>query len=169
MSTSAGTLLSFLRFRARRRGRAQLKSEPGIPRLVISSPLGPRPLVPEPLGPGLATLVRVPRHPATAAAAPARVLPGVVGGPSPQRVPPEPTTLARVLQPEHAEPARAVPDAALLTPAAAIETVLMQVRADPAPTTAVPGLAAPDQGAETTMLPSRRDAPKTTIHPQRAG
>jgi hypothetical protein len=47
MSTSAGTLLSFLRFRTRRQGRAQFQAEP----------VSPRPVSPEPLGPGLATLL----------------------------------------------------------------------------------------------------------------
>ena len=50
MSTSAGSLLSFLRSRARRRGRAGLPAEPDSPR-------------PQPWEPGLATLVRLPARP----------------------------------------------------------------------------------------------------------
>jgi hypothetical protein len=141
MSTSAGTLLSFLRFRTRRRGCPQLQAEPVTPHAVS----------PEPLGPGLATLVRVPERPAPVAATPDGWIPA-------PRVPPEPTMLARV-----------VPDAALLTPAATVPTVPMPVMAEPAPATAAPGLAAPDDGVETTLMPSRQDAPKTTIHPRRAG
>jgi hypothetical protein len=149
MSTSAGTLLSFLRFRTRR-GRGQFQAEP----------VSTHPVSPEPLGPGLATLVRVPERPAPTAATPTGWIPA-------PRVPPEPTMLARVVPPEPRMLARVAPDAALLTPAATVPTVPMPVMAEPA--TAVPGLAAPDDGVETTLLPSRRDAPETTIHPRRAG
>jgi len=76
MSTSAGSLLSFLRSRARRRGRAGIPAEPGRPH-------------PQSWGPGLATLVRLPARPVSARpAAPTRVGP---------RVPPEPTVLARAM------------------------------------------------------------------------
>jgi hypothetical protein len=163
MSTSTGLMLSFLRFRARRRGRAQLPAAPDTP----------RPVSPEPLGPGLAALVRVPARLVPAPATLTRTAPV-------PRVSREPTMLARAV-PEptptvlvSAQPDATLPDPWLLTPAATVPTVPVPVMAEPAPpptsaAMATPGLAAPDDGVETTMLPSRQDAPATTIHPRRTG
>ena len=90
MSTSAGSLLSFLRSRARRRGRAGLPAEPDSPR-------------PQPWEPGLATLVRLPARPVSARpATPARV------------TPPVPTVLAHARpDPSSLTPAAAIPTVAV--------------------------------------------------------
>lgn len=106
MSTSAGSMLSFLRFRARRRSSAQVPAGPASSQLANL----------EPPGPGLGALVRVPAHSAPTATMPA-------SWPSGPCVPPA-TMLARTL-----------PDASLLTPAATIPTVLVPVMRTPATAT----------------------------------
>jgi len=179
MSTSAGSMLSFLRFRARRRSRAQCPA----------GPEGWHPASREPLGPGLGALVRVPAHSAPTAAMPcvasapgvasvAGVVPvvGVASAPvvGVASVPVAGVALVTGVALVPGEPcappptmlARTLPDAALLTPAATIPTVLVPVMRTPGNPS--PGQEAPGEGGETTTLPSRQDAPATTIHPRRA-
>ncbi len=190
MSTSGDSPLSFLRFRARRRGRAALPAGPDAP----------RPVSQEPLGPGLAALVRVPGRPVPAPPPLARAdAPGMPPGPTvlahalpdapgmtPEPtilahaqphtpgLPPEPTMLAHALPgtpgitPEPTILARTRPGPSRLTPAATVPTVPVPIMAGPC---APADLAVPDEGAETTMLPSRQDAPgrPSTPEPRRAG
>ncbi|HUN34363.1 MAG TPA: hypothetical protein VMU95_20360 [Trebonia sp.] len=143
MSTFAGSKLSFLRFRAWRRRRAQCPARPdNAYQTDRESP-----------GPGLGALVRMPEH-----SAPTAAMPGSrPTAPSAPRVPcvPPPTMLARTL-----------PDASLLTPAATVPTVLVPVMRTPGPPVCEQEV--PSEGSETTTLPSRRDAPATTIHPRRS-
>jgi hypothetical protein len=178
MSTSAGTMLSFLRFRARWRGRAQRTSAPAP--LTPGPPLftpGPTSLAsPEPPEAGLGILVRAPGRSAPTATMvanwpPAPCQPGQStrqpNSPPARSVPQEP--LGPASAPRRPQPtmlARSLPDASLLTPAATTPTVLVPVireRAEPAR----PVQLAPSEGLETTTLPSRHDAPATTIHPRR--
>ena len=161
MSTSAGSMLSFLRFRTRRQSDARRPAGPASSHLVNQ----------EPLGPGLGTLVHMPGHsaPTTTMAA---------SWPSARCVPTEAMTSACWPEvpcvPSPTMLARTLPDASLLTPAATIPTVLVPVMRTPG--TQLPGEAptgaprhqAPVEGVETTTLPSREDAPATTIHPRRA-
>ena len=152
MSTSAGSMLSFLRFRTRRRDRAQHPSGPACSYLASR----------EPLGPGLGTLVQAPGHSAPTTTMVASQPPAPSGPPEsvmPARWPsapcvPPPTMLARTM-----------PDASLLTPAATVPTVLVPVMRTPGPH--APGHEAPVEAGQTTTLPSRQDAPATTIHPRR--
>jgi hypothetical protein len=153
MSTSARSMLSFLRFRARRGSRAE--RTPGLARSHLANPELP--------GPGLGALVRVPAHPAPTVTMPTSAPPAadvsqpamLASQPLAPCALPQPTMLARTL-----------PDASLLTPAATIPTVLVPIMRTQ--TRATPRQQAPVEGAETTTLPSRKDAPPTTIHPRRA-
>ena len=92
------TMLSFLRFRTRRRGRVQ----------HLGGPTGSHLARREPLGPSLGTLVQAPGHSAPTATMVASQPPAPCG--------PPPTMLARTM-----------PDASLLTPAATVPTVLVPV------------------------------------------